>query len=52
MEFLNDNLNEVSRHKLDSSQTRVFVQFSTLVFMFYKMLFMNKLEVSCFAGFL
>jgi hypothetical protein len=33
------------------SQTRVFVWFSTLVFPFYKMLFMNRLEFSLFHGF-
>jgi hypothetical protein len=38
--------------KLDSSQTQVFVWFSTLVYPFYKMLFMNRLEFSCFMDFL
>ncbi len=38
---------EVSGHKLESSQTRVFVWFSTLFFPFYKMLFM----FSCFGDF-
>jgi hypothetical protein len=33
-----------SAHNLESSQTRVFVWFSTLIFPFYKMLFMNRLE--------
>jgi hypothetical protein len=42
MEFLNDKLAEVSGHKLASSQARVFVWFSTQVFLFYKMLFMNS----------
>jgi hypothetical protein len=42
---------EVSGHKLESSQTRVFVWFSTLIFSFYKMLFMNRIELSCFADF-
>jgi hypothetical protein len=42
---------EVSEHKLKSSRTRVFVWFSTLIFPFYKMLFMNKLEFSSFAKF-
>jgi hypothetical protein len=32
MEFLNAILVEVSGHKLESSQTRVFVWFSTLIF--------------------
>jgi hypothetical protein len=32
----------VSGHKIESSQTRVFVWFSTQVFLFYKMLFMNS----------
>jgi hypothetical protein len=41
----------VSGHKLDSSQTEVFVWFSTLIFPFYKMLFMNRVEVSCFTDF-
>ncbi len=52
MEFLNGVLLEVSRHKLKSSQTRVFVFFSILIFHFYKMLFTNRLEFSCFADFL
>ncbi len=42
MEFLN-GINS-SLHK-----TRVFVWFSTLIFLFYKILFMNWLEFSCFA---
>jgi hypothetical protein len=39
-------------HKLGPSQTQVFVWFSTLIFQFYKMLFMKRLEFSCFADFL
>ncbi len=35
---------EVSGHKLETSQTQVFVWFTTLFFPFYKMLFMNRLE--------
>jgi hypothetical protein len=50
-EFLNIILVEVSGHKLKSSQTRVFVWFSTLVFPFYNKLFMNRLVFSCFADF-
>ncbi len=42
---------EVSGHKLEASQTRVFVWFSTIIFSFYKMLLMNRLEFSCFADF-
>jgi hypothetical protein len=34
-------------HKLESSQIRVF----TLIFLFYKMLFTNRLEFSFFADF-
>jgi hypothetical protein len=34
-----------------SSQIRVFVWFSTLVFPFYKMLFVKRLEFSCFTDF-
>ncbi len=41
---------EVSGHKLESSQSWVFVWFSTLIFLFYKMLVMNRLDFSCFAG--
>jgi hypothetical protein len=41
---------EVSEHKLEYSQARVFVWFSTL-FPFYKMLLMKRLEFSCFADF-
>ncbi len=47
MEFLV----EVSRHKLKSYQTRVFVWFSKIIFLFYKMLFMNRLEFSGFVDF-
>ncbi len=43
MECLNDILVDVSGHKLDASQTRVFVWFFTLIFPFCKMLFMNRL---------
>ncbi len=42
---------EVSGHKLKSSHIRVFVWFSTIIFPFYKMLFMNRLEFSCCADF-
>jgi hypothetical protein len=53
MEFLNDIFSRgFSGHKLESYQTRVFAWFSTLIFSFYKMLFMNRLEfffVSTFA---
>jgi hypothetical protein len=42
---------EVSGHRVESSQTLVFVWFSTLVFLFYKMLFLIRLEFSCFADF-
>ncbi len=38
-------------HKLEYSKTRVFVWFSTLIFQFHKMVFMNKLEFSYFADF-
>ncbi len=34
-----------------SSHTRVFVWFSTLIFLCYQMLFMNRLEFFCFADF-
>jgi hypothetical protein len=47
MEFLNGILVEVSVHKLQSSQTQVFF----IIFPFYKMLFMNRLDFSCFADF-
>ncbi len=43
---------EVSGHKLETSQIRVFVLFSTLISPFFKMLFMNRLELSFFADFL
>jgi hypothetical protein len=39
MKFFNAFLVEVSGHKLKSSQTRVFVWFSTIVLPFYKRLF-------------
>jgi hypothetical protein len=42
---------EVSGHKLVSSQTPVFVWFSTLIFPFYNMLFMNRLQFFWFRGF-
>jgi hypothetical protein len=51
MEFLNGILVEVSSHQLESSQTQDFVWFSNLIFLFYKKLFMNRLEFSCFADF-
>jgi hypothetical protein len=45
---------KVSGHiliKLESSQTWVFVWFSTLIFPFHKILSMNTLKFSCFVGF-
>ncbi len=42
---------EVSGHKLESSLNWVFVWFSTLIFPFYKMLFMNRLKFYFFADF-
>ncbi len=42
---------EVSGHNLESSQTQVFVWLSSLVFLFYTMLFMHRLQFSCFADF-
>ncbi len=42
---------EVSGHKLESSQTLVFVWLFTLIFPFFKTLFMNRLEFSCFSDF-
>ncbi len=42
---------EVSGQRLESSQTRLFVGVSALIFPFYKMLFMNKLKFPCFADF-
>jgi hypothetical protein len=42
----------VSRHKLESSETPDFVLFSTLIFLFCTMLFMDRLEFSCFGDFL
>ncbi len=42
---------KISGRKLESSETRVFVRFPTLIFPFYKMLFMNRLEFSCFPDF-
>ncbi len=42
---------ELFEHKLESSQIRVFFWFSILIFQFFKMLFMNRLEFSCFADF-
>ncbi len=44
MEFLNGIFTMVSRHNLKSSQTRVFVWLSTLIFPFYNMLFTNRVE--------
>ncbi len=45
-EYINGNAFAV--HKLESSQTRVFVWFSTRIFLFYKMLFTKSLEFACF----
>jgi hypothetical protein len=42
---------EVSGHKLETSQTRVFVWFSTLLSPFYKMLTMKRFEFSCIVDF-
>ncbi len=42
---------EVSGHRLESEKTRVFVWFSTLIFAFCKMLFMNRLKFSYFSDF-
>jgi hypothetical protein len=42
---------DVSGHKLDYYQTRVLSSFLPLFFLLYKMLFMNRLEFSCFADF-
>ncbi len=39
---------EASGHKLEFSRPQVFVGFSTLIFNFYKMLCMNRLEFSSF----
>jgi hypothetical protein len=44
MEVLNGIFSEVSGNKLESSLTRVIVWFSTLIFPFYKLQFMNRLE--------
>ena len=48
-----DGLNQIERHFIflvkvsgNTSYTRVFVRFSTLISPFYKMLFMNRLEFS------
>jgi hypothetical protein len=38
-------------HKVESSKTSVVVSFSSLNLQFYKMLFMNRLEFSCFPVF-
>ncbi len=43
---------EASGHKLESCQTKVFAWFSTLIFSFYKKLFINRLKFSYFANFL
>ncbi len=42
---------EVSGNKLESSQTGVCVWFCTLIFPFYKMLLMNRIEFFCYADF-
>jgi hypothetical protein len=42
---------QVSGQILESSQTWVFVRFSTPVFLFYKMLFINSLVLLLFCGF-
>jgi hypothetical protein len=47
MEFLND----IFSRGFESSQSRVFVWFSALIFPLYKMLVMNKFEFSCFVDF-
>jgi hypothetical protein len=42
---------EVSGDKLESSQIRVFVWSSTLIFTFYEIIFLKCLKFSCFADF-
>jgi hypothetical protein len=51
MEFLNGIFGRGSGHKLEFEKTRVFLLFSTIIFTFYKMLFMNRLEFSCIPDF-
>ncbi len=51
LEFLNGIFVQVSGLKPESSETRVFVWFSTHVFLFKEILFMHRLEFSCFADF-
>jgi hypothetical protein len=53
MEFLNAIMYvvEVSGHNRVFSDSRFCLFFFTLVFPFYKMLFMNSLEFSCLADF-
>jgi|LakMenEpi03Aug12_release.lakeMendotaPanAssembly.Ray.scaffolds.fasta_scaffold5164490_1 hypothetical protein len=53
MEFLSgiSTVVEVSGHKLESSQSRVLYVFLPSFFRFYKMIFMNRLDFSCFVDF-
>jgi hypothetical protein len=56
MEFWNGIFFEVSWHKLESSQTRVLSDSSLCLvfyphFPFYKIVFMNRPEFSCFSDF-
>ncbi len=51
IEVLNGILVKVSGHKLESSQTQDIVWVSIFVFLFYKMLLMNRPKFSCFADF-
>ncbi len=48
---MNGILVVISGHKLKSSESDVFVWFFTLIFPFYKMSFMNRLDISCFVDF-
>ncbi len=51
IEFLNGIFIVEVSGKNSSLIRLVFVWFSTLIFPFYKVLFMNRLEFSCFADF-
>jgi hypothetical protein len=48
MKFLNGIFSQGFGHKLESSQTRVFVWFSTFFLAIYKVLYMNRGQFSCF----
>ncbi len=51
LDLIHTRIDLIHGHKLESTETRAFVWFSTLIFPFYKMLFLNLTWVCLFRGF-